>query len=180
MCSFHSLKSYFPSHINHEKLLFSTISLHITRNIASYHFCFKAIKNYPTLKNPQLVRKRIQRTWLLRLFFTCLVLCHPDPFSIKDFLSQWLGICQRNPLRIGCKKPAQPQSCPVSGVRVGDTHWCENAPVQDTLKNYSNPEFPGGQLRLTLWPAKKPDFSLCLILLWVPIFHSGWSQGGAS
>lgn len=51
------------------------------------------------------------------------------------------------------------------------TDPCENAPVQDTLK------IPEGSAEADTGPTRKPDFSLCLILLPPPSFHRCWSPG---
>lgn len=148
---FCSLRSYFPNHINHEKLSFSAISVHINRNIASYHFCFK--KSIIGQKESSIP------DW--RLFLTLLL----SVLSLKDWLP----------------RASSTKVMSWTWGEDGDTYQSGNAPVQDTLKNHSNPEFPGvevgGQLRQTLWSSKTPDFSLCLILLRFPPFHGGWSQG---
>lgn len=74
----------------------------------------------------------------------CAVMCHPDPSSIKDFLSQLLGVPSAQSLKdcLSCKEPPQPRLCPVVGVQVEGTYpiidQCRSAPVQDTLESFES------------------------------------------
>lgn len=106
-----------------------------------------------------------------------------DPSSIKDFLSQGLGLSAQSlkSVQSYCKETPQPRSHPVVGVRVTGTHTVSNqygsAPVQDTLTSYWNPEFPVGSTEAVTVPARTPDFTLHLILLLFPPFHWCRSPG---
>lgn len=113
----------------------------------------------------------------------CAVIWQQDPSSIKDFLSQVLGLSVQSlkSVQSYCKEPPQPRSPPVVGVRVTGTHTVNSqygsAPVQDTLTSYWNPEFPVGSIEAVTVPARTPDFTLHLILLLSPPFHRCRSPG---